>query len=49
MAGAAELHEPSAVDHAVHDRRGELVVGEHGAPPAELDVGGEHDALLTLI
>ena len=32
MAGAAELHEPSVVDHAVHNRRGELVVGEHGAP-----------------
>ena len=44
MAGTAELDQPAVVDHAVHDRRGELVVGEHRAPAAELHVGGEHYA-----
>jgi hypothetical protein len=44
VARPTELHEPAVVHDAVDDRRRELVVGEDGAPPAELDVGGEYDA-----
>ena len=44
MAGASELDEPAMVHDAVDDRGSQLVVGEHRAPPAELDIGGEYDA-----
>lgn len=44
VARSTELHEPAVVHDAVDDRRRELVVREDGAPPAELDVGGEYDA-----
>lgn len=44
----AELDEPSVVDDPVDHRRGHLVVPEHRAPPAELQVRGD-DRRLPLI
>ncbi len=44
MAWPAELHEPAVVHDPVDDRGRQLVVGEHRAPPRELDVRGEYHA-----
>lgn len=44
VARPVELDQPAVAHDAVDDRRRELVVREDGAPPAELDVGGEYDA-----
>ena len=44
VAGAPELHEPAGARDAADDRRRGLVVGEDGAPPAGLDVGGGYGA-----
>ena len=50
LAGAVELDEPAVVDQPVDDGRGELVVAEHGAPLAELDVRGhDHAPLLVAV
>ena len=44
MAGPGELDQAAVVDDAVDHRRGHLVVPQHGAPLAELDVGGDDQA-----
>lgn len=48
MVGTSELHEPAVVHDAVHDRGGDLVIGEDRVPAAELHVDGEHDAPLLM-
>ncbi len=41
----AELDEPPVVDDPVDHRRGHLVISEHRAPPAELQVRGDDHRL----
>ena len=45
VAGAFEDQQLTVVDQAVDHGRGHLLVGEYTAPLAELDVGGENEAL----
>ena len=44
LALTSELHQPPMMDYPIYGRRRELLISQHGAPFAELDVGGEYEA-----